>query len=445
MEKISTEQLLKWDRDHVLHPMCRPGTNRGIVFAAAEGIVLRDTEGREYLDASAQLANVHIGHGRREVIDAIAAQMAQLQYTTTHWGLTHPALARCARKLAELTPAGLTHFFFGCGGADAVGAAFKIARLYWARLKPGKEKIITLENAFHGVSLGTLAATHAGENRLQRGYGPLVPGFLTIPSYHCYRCAFGLQYPACGIRCADFLEETIVSEGRESVAAFIAEPVQGQGMIAPPPEYWPRVREICSRNDVLLIADEVMTGFGRTGRMFAVDHWGVIPDILALAKGITSGYIPFGATAISPAIFAELQGREEPFTHGMTYCGHPLGAAASLAAMDLIVREELPERAARMGRYALDRLEEDFLPLPAVGEVSGLGLMIGIECVADKKTRAIHPDSARIIQGILDKALERGVLLRSAGNRITLGPPLIITTAEMDRILATLRPLLAAL
>jgi putrescine---pyruvate transaminase len=443
MEKIGTEQLLQWDREHVMHPMCRLGTNRGIVIASAEGIFLRDTEGREYIDASAQLANVNIGHGRREVIQAIVEQLDSLQYATTHWGMTHPSLVLCAKQLADITPAGLKHFFFGCGGADAVGAAFKIARSYWLKRKPDKLKIITLYNAFHGVSLGTLAATHAGEGRLQTGYGPLVPGFLAIPSYDCYRCSFGLEYPRCRIRCADFLAETIRNEGKESVAAFIAEPVQGQGMICPPPEYWPKVREICTENEVLLIDDEVMSGFGRTGKMFAVEHWGVIPDILTLAKGITSGYIPFGVTAIQDHIFEELRGRDGIFTHGLTYCGHPVGAAAALADIGIILRENLAENAARVGRHALNRLRDEFLSLPAVGDVSGLGLMIGIEYVVDKKTKAIPPGTVEITRKITDRALQKGIFLRVSGNRVTLAPPLIIREDQMDQILSVLKPILA--
>ena len=441
--RTTTEQLLQWDLDHVIHPMCRPGATRGIVIESAEGVILRDTEGREYLDASAQLANVNIGHGRQEVIRAVVEQLGRLQYATTHWGMTHPSLVLCAKKLAEITPPGLKRFFFGCGGADAVGAAFKIARSYWINRKPDKIKIIALDNSFHGVSLGTLGATHADRGRLQKGYGPLVPGFLSIPSYHCYRCAFGLEYPTCRIRCADFLDEAIRKEGRDTVAAFIAEPVQGQGMICPPPEYWPKIRKICTENEVLLIADEVMTGFGRTGKMFAVEHWGVIPDILTLAKGITSGYIPFGATAIHEDIYEELKQRDTPFTHGLTYCGHPVGAAAAIAGMGIILRENLAKNADLMGRYAMTRLKEEFRPLPSVGDVSGLGLMIGIEYVAEKKTRTIPTRATEITQKITEKALQNGIFLRVSGNRVTLAPPLIIDQGQMDRILDVLLPIMA--
>ncbi|MBM4330289.1 MAG: aspartate aminotransferase family protein [Deltaproteobacteria bacterium] len=446
MKKLKTEELLEWDRSHLIHSMAAMGATRGIVFDSAEGVILRDTEGKEYIDSSAQMVNVNIGHGRKEVIEAIGEQLAKLQYTTTYWGFTNTATILCAKKLAEITPSGLKHFFFTSGGSEAVETAFKIARNYWHAKKPEKHKIISLYNSFHGVSFGTLSATSLGMGRLWKSYGPLVPGFLHIPSYYCYRCAFGLEYPGCRIKCADFLAETIENEGRESVAGFIAESVQGpMGMINPPPEYWPKVRQICSEMDVLLIADEVMSGFGRTGKLFAVEHWGVVPDIMTMAKGITSGYIPFGAVAINDEIYRELQSRQTPFSHGFTYSGHPVGAAAAIKDMEIIVGERLAENAARIGEYTLKRLQKDFLPIPCIGEVNGLGLMIGIEYVEDKKSKAIPKKVWEISQKIQDRALQDGLFLRVYGNRVTLSPPLIINQEQMDRILAILKPILAGI
>ena len=449
MEKIKkdrTDQLLQWDRKHLIHPMSPLGTTRGIVFDTAEGIILRDTQGKEYIDSSSQLVNVNIGHGRKEVVEAIMEQLGKLQYTTTYWGFTNTAAVLCAKKLAEITPPGLKHFFFTSGGSESVETAFKIARNYWHAKKPEKNKIISLYHSFHGVSFGTLSATSLGMGRLWKSYGPLVPGFLHIPSYYCYRCAFGLEYPGCQIKCAAFLAETIEHAGKDSVAAFIAEPVQGSvGMISPPPEYWPMVRKICSEMEVLLIADEVMSGFGRTGKLFAVGHWDVVPDIMAMAKGITSGYIPFGAVALRDGVYDELQSRGTPFLHGFTYSGHPVASAAAVKDMEIIVEEKLPENAARMGRYILNRLKAEFLPLPSVGDVNGLGLMIGIEYVEDKKTRAIHPRVLELSQEIQDRALKDGLFLRVYGSRVTLSPPLIITQEEADRILRILKPILTDL
>jgi len=406
MEKAKTGELLKWDCEHLIHSMSPLGSTRGVVFDTAEGIILRDTEGKEYIDSCSQLVNVNIGHGRKEVIEAIVEQLGKLQYTTTYYGFTNTAAVLCAKKLAEITPPGLKHFFFTSGGSESVETAFKIARNYWHAKKPEKHKIISLYNCFHGVSFGTLSATNLGMGRLWKSFGPLVPGFLHIPSYYCYRCAFGMEYPGCRITCAEFLAETIENEGRDSVAAFIAKPVQGSvGMIDPPPEYWPKVRKICSEMGVLLIADEVMSGFGRTGKLFAVENWGVIPDIMTMAKGITSGYIPFGAVAIADEIYREMQSRKTPFFHGFTYSGHPVGAAAAIKDMEIIVDEKLADNAARMGQYALGRLKEEFLPLPGVGTVNGLGLMIGIEYVEDRETKSIPKNVLEISGKIQERAL----------------------------------------
>ena len=406
MEKAKTGELLKWDCEHLIHSMSPLGSTRGVVFDTAEGIILRDTEGKEYIDSCSQLVNVNIGHGRKEVIEAIVEQLGKLQYTTTYYGFTNTAAVLCAKKLAEITPPGLKHFFFTSGGSESVETAFKIARNYWHAKKPEKHKIISLYNCFHGVSFGTLSATNLGMGRLWKSFGPLVPGFLHIPSYYCYRCAFGMEYPGCRITCAEFLAETIENEGRDSVAAFIAEPVQGSvGMIDPPPEYWPKVRKVCSEMGVLLIADEVMSGFGRTGKLFAVENWGVIPDIMTMAKGITSGYIPFGAVAIADEIYREMQSRKTPFFHGFTYSGHPVGAAAAIKDMEIIVDEKLADNAARMGQYALGRLKEEFLPLPGVGTVNGLGLMIGIEYVEDRETKSIPKNVLEISGKIQERAL----------------------------------------
>jgi adenosylmethionine-8-amino-7-oxononanoate aminotransferase len=446
MEKAKTGELLKWDCEHLIHSMSPLGSTRGVVFDTAEGIILRDTEGKEYIDSCSQLVNVNIGHGRKEVIEAIVEQLGKLQYTTTYYGFTNTAAVLCAKKLAEITPPGLKHFFFTSGGSESVETAFKIARNYWHAKKPEKHKIISLYNCFHGVSFGTLSATNLGMGRLWKSFGPLVPGFLHIPSYYCYRCAFGMEYPGCRITCAEFLAETIENEGRDSVAAFIAEPVQGSvGMIDPPPEYWPKVRKICSEMGVLLIADEVMSGFGRTGKLFAVENWGVIPDIMTMAKGITSGYIPFGAVAIADEIYREMQSRKTPFFHGFTYSGHPVGAAAAIKDMEIIVEEKLADNAARMGQYALGRLKEEFLPLPGVGTVNGLGLMIGIEYVENKETKSIPKNVLEISGKIQERALQEGLFLRVYGNRVTLSPPLIINKDQVDKILTILKPILADL
>jgi adenosylmethionine-8-amino-7-oxononanoate aminotransferase len=294
-----------------------------------------------------------------------------------------------------------------------------------------------------------LAVTGCGRGGYERGVAPLMPGFIHIPSYYCYRCMFDKEYPSCNIHCARYLAEIIEKEGADGIAAFIAEPVMGTaGMVAPPPEYWPMIREICTRYDVLLIADEVMTGFGRTGKMFALEHWGVKPDIMVMAKGITSAYIPFGAVAFSGEIWETLKGRN---VVAYTYSGHPACAAAAIKALEIYKRDKVVENAVRVGKYAVERLKRDFEPLSCVGEISGLGLMLGIEIVADKATKRPFDRKLNIMQQLMDRGLEKGMYIRvgdigsTPGDRIAFCPPLVITTEEVDKALDILYPIVASL
>jgi putrescine aminotransferase len=438
----STEELLKFDRDHILHPTCPVGQNLGIVFKKGRGVILQDTEDKEYIDCASQLTCVNLGYGRIEIVDAIVEQMNKLEYTTLFFGFSHVAAIECGQRLAELTPQGLDHFLFTSGGSEGTETAFKIARL-----STKKHKIISLYDSYHGVTLGSLSATGEGKGTEWHGLEPLAPGFIRIPSYYCYRCPFGKVYPSCDIQCAEFLAETIEREGSESVAAFIAEPVIGAGgTIFPPPEYWPRIREICTKYHVLLIADEVMTGFGRTGKFLALEHWGVEPDIMVMAKGITSAYFPFGAVAINDNVYNRLKGLTfSAFTHS----GHPVGSAVAVKAIEIYAREKVIENSARVGKHALDRLHAEFQTLPCVGAISGLGLFIGIEVVEDKDSKTSFDPELKVPMQIQKKARESGLLIRSrniansAGDRISLSPPLTITTEEIDRALEILYPILA--
>ncbi len=440
-----TSGFVSLDEEHIIHtvwPIKRKP--RDIVFEQGQGIMLRDTEGREYIDGSSQLVNVNLGHSRREIIEAALAQMEKLPYTHTFSGFSNTAVIRCSQKLSEITPRGLNHFYFTSGGSESIETAIRMARLYWHEQGRDKYKIICLHGSYHGTSAAAATATSVGDKIFHRGFGPMVPGFVHIPSYYCYRCAFGLEYPSCGILCAKFLGETIEKEGPESVAAFLAEPEQGTiGFVAPPEEYWPMVREICTKYDVLLIDDEVMTGFGRTGKMFAIEHWKVIPDIMTLAKGITSAYLPFGAVAFSDGFWENLPAGN-PLMHGFTYSGHPVCSAAAIATMDIYLKEGIPEHAAQVGKHALERLDAEFRPLPHVGDIGGLGLMIGVELVADKATRATIP--AGLPEQILKQARDKGLIIRiGRNNRVMIGPPLIITTKEMDQLLDILLPIVAGL
>jgi len=442
----ATEDLLETDQEHILHtawPLKEKP--RDVVFDEGHGIMLRDTEGREYIDGSSQLVNVNLGHGRREIIEAAIEQLGKLQYTHTFWGFSNTAAIRCSQKLAELTPPGLDHFYFTSGGSESIETAIRMARLYWHAQGKSKYKVICLHGSYHGTSAAAVAATSLGNKGFQFGFGPVAPGFIHIPSYYCYRCAFKLEYPSCGILCAQFLAETIEKEDSGTVAAFLAEPEQGSaGFISPPPEYWPMVREICDRYDVLLIDDEVMAGFGRTGKMFTAEHWNLIPDIMTMAKGITSGYLPYGAVAFGEKVWRGLP-TGTPLMHGFTYSGHPVCAAAAVATIDVYVRERIPEHAARVGEYTVERLNKEVRPLPHVGDIGGLGLMIGVELVKDKKTKA--PFAPDVIERLQTQAREEGLIIRfmPRNGRVMISPPLIITTEEMDRLLDILVPLIAAI
>ncbi len=442
MGSASTSELLKWDKEHVIHPMAPVGADPTIVMEEGEGIYIKDSDGKKYLDGASQLTCINLGYGQKEIAEAVTEQMNKLAYTHSFFGNCNTANIQCSRKLAQLTPTGLNHFFYTLGGSDSIDTSFRTARTYWRnKNKGGKFKIISLHNSYHGVNFGAVSATALRYGAFAAGVQPVVPGFLRIPSYYCYRCAFDLKYPDCGIECAKFLAYTIKQEGPDNVAAFVGEPVHGTaGSIVPPPEYWPMVRKICTENDVLLITDEVMTGFGRTGTMFAAEHWDVVPDMMALAKGLTSAYLPFGAVVISDAVAEGLKGAP---VFGFTYSGHPVCSAAATKAMEIYERDKVVENAAEMGNYALERLKSECQSLPCIGEIAGLGLMIGIEVVIDKLNHTPFPLEQNVPMGIGNETREKGLLIR-ASDRLAFTPPLIITKDEVDEALNILVPILAA-
>jgi adenosylmethionine-8-amino-7-oxononanoate aminotransferase len=443
----NTSELLKWDREHITHGRWPIGDNNGLVTEKSYGIYFEDTDGKRYIDGASQLLCVNLGYGQQEIIDAITQALQKLQYGMLFHGFSNTPIIECGRKLSELLPPGLDHFSFTTGGSESNDSAIKLARLYWHAKGSHKYKIISLYDSYHGITSGALTATGSGKGAYERGLGSHMPGFIHIPSFYCYRCTIGLAYPSCDLRCARYLGEVIEKEGADHIAAFMAEPVLGVGgMIAPPPGYWPMVAQICRENDVLLIADEVMTGFGRTGRMFAFEHWGLVPDIVTMAKGITSAYLPFGAVAFSGDIWEAVKGRNFP---AYTYSGHPVCAAAAIKAMDIYQRDKVVQNAAAVGKHALERLARDFEPLPCVGEANGLGLMLGIEIVADKRTRRMFDRGLNLMQKIQDRALSQGLFVRTAGiggtpsDRVAFAPPLTSTTQKVDEALDILHPILA--
>lgn len=403
----------------------KPG--RPPIVVRGEGCYLWDATGKRYLDFTSQLQNVNIGYGNRKVIEAIKKQAEELAYVSGAFAAV--PRAKLAERLQAITPKGLTRSFFTCDGAEAVESAIKIAKEY-----TGRSKIVSLWQAYHGSTLGTLSAGGVTGNRTP--FEPLVPGFSHVSPPYCYRCDFNLEYPDCGMACARLVEKVIKWEDPKTVAAFVAEPVLGAGFVVPPKEYLKIVRETCDRLGVLMILDEVMTGFGRTGKLFACEHSDVVPDILVVGKGITSGYAPLSAAVVKEDIgkaFAE----KNP-THGFTYSGHPLCCAAALACIDVIFEERLVENAAETGKHLLDRIKSFEKKYRCVGEARGLGLLDTIEFVKDKKTRELLGRSLTdkdVGVYLTGEAAEKGVLIgatRFAPSTVRLAPPLTITKKEID-------------
>jgi adenosylmethionine-8-amino-7-oxononanoate aminotransferase len=422
------------------------GTNSGIVFEKAYGVYLVDTEGKEYVDMASGNCCCNLGHGQKDIANAITEAVNKTDFTTFFYGHSNPYAIECAQKLARLTPERLHHFYFTSGGSESTDTAIKITRLYWSNKgMANRYKIISLYDSNHGMSGFSTYASGMSLGAFQAGFGPTVPGFLRIPAYYCYRCSYGLNYPQCDLRCARVLEEVILAEGVGSVAAFIAEGmIGGGGFIEPPPEWWPIVSGICRKYNVLLIDDEVISGFARTGKMFALEHWNLEPDIMLMAKGINGAYLPFGAVAINNEVYEGLKGKT--FMHGFTYSGHAIAAAAACAALDIYVRDRVVENAARVGNHIKQRLDAEFSSLPCVGNIGGMGINYAVELVNDEESRTALPSDVRA--ELIRKLFESGVYTRIIGrlnNRLHIGPPCTITIEEADKALNKIKPLLAEL
>ena len=438
----SKKELSEMDRKYVLHPtsQLKEIQEKGPrIIVEADGARIKDIDGKEYIDAFSTLWNVVIGHGQKAVIDAVVEQSRKLIYFSSFFGFSNEPAIELAAKVISLLPKewNMGHVAFTCGGSETNDTNMKIARIYWSlKGKEDKHKIITRSLAFHGVSLGSMYAT--GIAFFHHGFGPVPPDFIYIMPPYCYRCELGLTYPECGIACAKQLEEAILREGPDTVAAFIGEPVMGTGGTIPPPdEYWPMVRKICDKYDVLLIADEVVTGFGRTGKMFGCMNWDLRPDLISLAKGISSGYFPVGAAVVSNEIFDTLVNELPdylPFLHGYTYQNHPLGCAAALANLKIIEDQKLVEHAAEMGSYLGDRLK-GLYDHKSVGDIRIKGLMAAVELVKDRETKEqigeMPMDASHRVEEL---TWEKGVFARAMLENIAVAPPLTIKKEDIDII-----------
>ncbi len=440
--------------DSILYPFSNAAhlaENPPMSIEGGDGVYIIDASGKRYIDGQAGLWNVNVGHGRREIKDAIKAQLDRLSYYTLFGGTTNTPSVELAELLCRITePEGMVRAFFSSGGSEAAETSFKLVRQYWHhRGMPTKMKIISLKRAYHGVTLGALSANGITPNRVF--YEPLLPGFVQVETPHLYRNPFTDDHQALGRLCAELLEREILYQGPDTVAAFIAEPVQGAGgVIVPPENYWPLVREICDKYDVLLIADEVVTGFGRLGSMMGSRHWGVKPDIMNFAKGINSGYVPLGATMMNAKVAdAFVTSDTTPFSakafhHGNTYAGHPLACAAAIANLKIIEDENLTENAGRVGAYFLKRLKDVQSRHNIIGDVRGLGLMIAVE-LADPNTNKPFDISLQLGTRVSNYCKEKGVIIRNLGDTFIISPPFILEMAHVDEMVDTFEAGLASI
>ena len=436
---MTTPNPFEVDRAHLLHPLHHPSAYAGArLWVSGSGSVITDSTGRDYIDGLSGLWNVNVGHGREELADAARQQMATLAFHSSYAGGSNEKAIALAERLSRLAYPSINTFFFTSGGAEASETSFKTARFHWKALgKPEKIKVISRHRAYHGLTLAAMSAT--GLPAFWPMFEPRTPGFLHVEAPDPYRFVNTTPEVSLGVAAANALEDAILREGPDTVAAFIAEPIQGAGgVIVPPADYFPRIREICTRYDVLLIADDVITGFGRTGRWFGLEHYGVEPDIMQFAKGITSGYVPLGGVGVSDTV-REVINSVPPakrWMHAFTYSGHPTCCAVALANLDIIERERLVERSAAAGARLLEKLRT-LEGLDGVGHVRGQGLIAGVEVVADKTTKALFPAEAGITPKLTDAMLARGVYTRVALDCICIAPPLVTTDAQLDQIVDT--------
>ena len=443
----SVADVLRADREHLIHPLYHPTDHASpMVVVRGEGTDIVDANGKRYFDALSGLWNVHVGHGREELAQVAAEQMSTLAFNNNYVGFANVPSARLAEKLIELAYPNLHAVYFTTAGAESNESAFKTARFFWKLLdKPNKVKIISRRWGYHGVTMAAASAT--GLPAYHKMFAPLVPNFVQAVGPYRFRCELEeLSARPCtnpsGHDYARELEQTLLDEDPETVAAIIAEPVQGAGgVIVPPDDYWPKLRQIADRHNVLLIADEVITGFGRTGTWFALDHWQVQPDIVSFAKGVTSAYLPLGGIMVSRQVQNAMN--EAPadlkFMHAATYSGHPVCCAVGLANLGIIEREGLVQHAAEIGPRFLSELHRQLDPLPQVGEVRGLGLMAAVELVDPNASGSAYYDNAVPVAGrVIARCVQNGMVPRRLNNTICMAPPLISTDQQLGRLVEVL-------
>lgn len=434
--------MMRTMEDHVFYRNLRkfyPTVDRG------EGVYIYDTKGKQYIDGSGGAAVVGIGHGVKEITEAMLRQAEKISFSHGSQFTSQVAID-LASKLVELSPRGLSKVYFLSGGSEAVETAVKMARQFQVeRGKPEKYKVISRWTSYHGNTLGALALSgHTGRRKY---YLPLIQHTPHIVPAYCYRCPFGLDPERCELECALDLEKAILYEGPDSVSAFIAEPIVGAtaGALVPKDGYFQKIREICDRYDVLLIVDEVMTGMGRTGKNFGIDHWGVTPDMIVVGKGLSSGYTPIFVVIVKEEIHTTIRQGSGAFVHGHTYNQNPLSCAIASAVVDYLLEHDLISRAAKVGEYLIQGLQS-LRHHDIVGDVRGKGLFAGIEFVRDKRTKDPFDPKLRVNVLMGNRAFEKGLITYPGGggadgirgDHLLLAPPFIITEAQIEKMVSIL-------
>jgi len=427
---MKTEEIVAKQKEFVMP--CTPLLRQPLVYASGQGALVKDIEGKEYIDCFGGYAVVNMGHCHPKVVRAIQEQAGMVWHTS--YDYYNLPMTRLAEKLAEVAPSGLKKTFFCCSGAEAVEGAVKLAKKYASRHGRLGSDMISLSGSFHGRTALTVALT--GQKKYKKGMGNLVgfPGIVHAPVPYCYRCPFGLDYPDCGVRCATFMEDIISFQTSGDIAAFISEPLLGEGgILVPPEEYLSTVVKIFRSHSALYIADEVQSGFGRTGKMFGVEWYGVQPDVMTMGKGIAGG-LPIAAFIAK----SEVADAFEPGDHSSTYGGNALMCAAALANIQAMIDEQVTDHAMNTGNVFIELLDDLKSKHPIIGDVRGKGLMIGVELVRDRKSREPAVEEAKKLR---DMMREKGAIIGAgglSGSTLRLQPPLVITEEQVKKVCSTL-------
>lgn len=426
------------DTAHHLHPFTDHKdlhARKVRVITEGKGVFLTDSDGNKILDGMAGLWCVAAGYGRKELVDAAAAQMTKLPYYNTFFKTTNEPAVLLAQKLASIAPEGINHVFYACSGSEAVDSALRTARVYWQTLgKPNKKNIIGREYGYHGST--TLGASAGGMADMHRQAGDM-PNFHHVLPPYWYGKGGQMSPEEFGIMAAREVEKKILELGADTVAAFIGEPIQGSGgVIIPPETYWPEINRICKQYDILLIADEVICGYGRTGNWFGSDYFGIKPDMMTTAKGLTSGYIPLSALLVHERIAKVMINEAGEYYHGFTYSGHPVSCAVALKNLEIIEKENLVEEATRKGELLRAGFREAFGDHPMVGEIRGAGLIGAIELTADRRTRKFFAKNGRVGTICRDFCINNGLIMRATRDTMLFSPPLTITDDEIGTMVA---------